>query len=87
MQTKISETKGNLPKIKMSAGAIKATVWTNHSNKEGEDLEYSTITLERIYKDKEGNWQSTNIFRLNDLPKANALLNRLYESMTVVTQD
>ncbi|PLW80914.1 hypothetical protein C0585_00385 [Candidatus Woesearchaeota archaeon] len=83
MQKKI-EQNPNQPELKLSAGPIKATVWKNHSKKEdGQDSEYSTITLERVYKDKEGNWQSTNIFRVSDLPKAQALLNRLYETIIV----
>ena len=69
-----------LPAMKFSAGPIKATVWNNTAKKEdGEETEYSTVTLERVYKDKSGEWKSTNIFRLNDIPKANALLNKVFE--------
>ena len=83
VQKKIEE-KTNMPAIKMSAGPIKATVWNNHStNKDGEQTEYSTITLERVYKDKEDSWQSTNILRVSDLPKAKALLERIYEKIVV----
>ena len=83
MQKKIDE-RVNLPAMKLSAGPIKATVWNNHSrNKEGEQTEYSTITLERVYKDKEDAWQSTNILRVSDLPKAKALLEKIYEKITL----
>ncbi|MBR9676115.1 hypothetical protein GOV05_03845 [Candidatus Woesearchaeota archaeon] len=83
MQEKISE-KTNQPQMKFSAGNIKATVWTNHAkNKSGEETEFSTITLERVYKDKEDQWQSTNVFRIGDLPKAAALINKAYENIVV----
>jgi hypothetical protein len=83
VQKKIDE-KTNLPEMKMSAGPIKATVWKNHSTREnGEESEYSTITLERVYKDKLGEWHSTNILRLSDLPKAAALLQKVFENKTI----
>ena len=70
----------NLPEKKFRAGAISATVWQNNgqSNKTGQPVTYRTISLERGYKDKNGEWKSTNSFRINDLPRAALLLNEAY---------
>ncbi|MBW2992419.1 hypothetical protein KY345_04345 [Candidatus Woesearchaeota archaeon] len=69
----------NLPEMKFRAGAISATVWQNKGqNKEGQPTEYRTISLERGYKDKNGEWKSTNSFRINDLPRASLVLNEAY---------
>jgi len=82
------EPSGNLPEKKFRAGAITATIWLNKGhNSKGEETEYKTISLERNYTDKEGRWQSTNSFRINDLPKANVLLNKAYEYLVLVEQD
>jgi hypothetical protein len=79
---------GNLPEKKIRAGAITATIWLNKGyNSNGEETEYRTISLERNYTDKEGRWQSTNSFRVNDLPKANVVLNKAYEYLVLAEQD
>jgi hypothetical protein len=73
-------TEKNKPEKKFRAGAISATVWQNNgqSNKTGQPVVYRTISLERGYKDKNGEWKSTNSFRINDLPRAALLLNEAY---------
>jgi hypothetical protein len=70
----------NMPERKIRAGAICATIWQNSSSKEdGKETSYNTISLERVYKDKEGKWQSTNSFRINDLPKLSLIAQKAYE--------
>jgi len=70
----------NKPEKKFRAGAVTATIWANEGKgKNGEKTIYKTISIERIYKDKEDKWQSTNSLRLNDLPKANLVINKAYE--------
>ena len=82
------EPSSNLPEKKFRAGAITATIWLNKGhNSNGEETEYRTISLERNYTDKEGRWQSTNSFRVNDLPKANLVLNKSYEYLVLAEQD
>ncbi|MBT4445820.1 hypothetical protein HOA92_04005 [archaeon] len=84
----VSESeKGNYPKKKYRAGGVTATVWTNSYVKDGKTGEYDTISLERVYQDKEGNWQSTNTLRLNDLPKVNVLMQKVYEDLVLKEQE
>ena len=79
-----SSSQGNMPEKKFRAGAVSATVWKNKTeNKEGSEVEYKTISLERNYTDKEGKWQSTNSFRINDLPKAKVVLDKAYEYLVL----
>ena len=83
-----TEQTGNVPEKKFRAGAISATIWLNKGQRaNGELSEYRTISLERVYKDKTGNWQSTNSFRINDLPKAAVALQRAYEHLVLNEQD
>ena len=75
------------PEKKFSVGAISATVWKNSTlNKDKEPVEYATISFDRRYKDKEGNWQSTNHLRTSDLPKAILVLNKAYEFLVLRDQ-
>jgi len=83
-----TQTNGNMPEKKFRAGAISATVWRNKGqSKTGEEVEYKTISIDRNYKDKEGNWQNTNSLRLNDLPRAAMVLQKAYEFLVFKEQD
>lgn len=79
---------GNLPEKKFSTGAISATIWKNSGkSKTGQDVDYRTITLQRRYKDKSDQWQSTNSLRVNDLPKASLVLNKAFEYLVLREND
>ena len=71
--------KDSLPEKKFRAGAVSATVWQNSVEKDGQLSSYSSVSLDRVYKDKEGNWQNTNSFRANDLPKLALVAQKAYE--------
>ena len=82
-----TETVGNLPEKKFSTGALVATVWQNQGkSKEGEEVSYRTVSFQRRYMDKKGDWQSTNTLRLNDLPKASLVLQKAYEYLVMKEQ-
>jgi hypothetical protein len=86
---KTTESSGNTPEKKFSTGVISATVWKNNgtSKKDGSQVEFKTITLQRRYADKDGTWKSTNSLRINDLPKASLVLNKAYEYLVMKEQD
>jgi len=75
----------NLPEKKFRAGAVTAVVWNNSSksNVSGEPIEYKSVSLERRYKDRDGEWHSTNSLRLNDLPKAITALCTAYKYLVM----
>lgn len=78
----------NSPEKKFSTGAISATVWKNSGvSKKGETFEFNSVTLQRRYKDKEGEWQSTNNLRLNDLPRASLVLRKAFEYLSLRDND
>ena len=64
-----------MPEKKIRAGAISATIW-NNANEKGT---YSTVQLEKSYKDKDNNWKTTRSFAAGDLPKALLVLEKAYE--------
>jgi hypothetical protein len=79
-----TKTSANVPEKRFSTGAISATIWKNSGkSKAGQDVEYRTITLQRRYKDRNDQWQSTNSLRVNDLPKAALVLNKAYEHLVL----
>ena len=68
------------PAKKFRAGAVTATIWKNHTE---DEKEYSTVSFERCYKDKNGEWKTSNSLRVNDLPKAAMVLNKAYEFLAM----
>lgn len=79
-----TNSSGNTPEKKFSTGAINATIWKNTgTSKNGQEVEFNTISLQRRYKDKNDQWQSTNSLRVNDLPKAALVLNKAYEYLVL----
>ena len=75
------------PEKKFSAGAIHVSVWKNEgTSKDGQKKEFRSISLQRRYTDKEGNWKSTNSFRINDLPRAALALTKAYEYIVLKEQ-
>ena len=81
------ENTGNQPEKKFRAGAISATVWLNHGQrKTGEETNYRTVSLQRGYKDRNDQWQSTTSMRANDLPRAALVLSKAYDYV-VTAQD
>ncbi|HLD33544.1 MAG TPA: hypothetical protein VJB66_02375 [Candidatus Nanoarchaeia archaeon] len=80
----IPKTATNQPEKKFRAGAVSVTVWKNTGQKDnGEQIEYQTISMERSYKDKSGEWKYTNSLRVNDLPKAGIALQKAYEYLVM----
>ena len=74
----------NVPEKKFSTGVITATVWSNQGkSRNGEQIAYRTVSLQRRYKDKNGVWQSANSLRINDLPKASLVLQKAYEYLVL----
>ncbi len=74
----------NTPEKKYSAGAMQASIWVNEAkNKEGQEIEFRTVTVQRSYKDKSDEWQHTNTLRVADIPKAMLVLGKAYEYLAL----
>ena len=84
----VEENTGNQPEKKFSTGAISATVWRNNgtSKKTGEKVEFRTVSLQRRYTDKNGEWKTSNSMRVTDVPKATLVLQKAYEYLVLKGQ-
>lgn len=84
-QNQLNQTnEKNQPVKKFRAGAICATVWSNTGvSKDGKSVEFKSITFDRVYKDKAGEWKKTSTLKTQDLPKATAVLSKAYEYLVL----
>ncbi|MBS3157886.1 hypothetical protein J4206_01215 [Candidatus Woesearchaeota archaeon] len=69
---------------RVRSGTINAVIWENtDTNEFGDQNHYNTISFERRYVKDDGNWDSTNCLRIQDLPKAAQVLKRVYENIAL----
>ena len=68
-------TEGNKPVENYRSGAIKVAVWENS----GENGKYYTFSMQRGYKDKDGNWKDTTALRTSDVYDVVRCLERAYD--------
>jgi len=67
------------PIQKFKAGGVNAAIWSNEADINGEKIDIKSITLQRAYKDKAGEWKNTSSLKATDLPKAMVVLGKAYE--------
>jgi len=74
----------NPPVGKLTAGGVRLAVWANDGPKGGT---YYTVSLERTFRRKDGDWDSSTSLRINDIPKAIAILQKAYDRLVVSVDD
>lgn len=75
---------GKKPEKEFSSGAIRATIWNNEAtSKEGKPINFRTVSFERSYKDRNGDWKTTSALRVNDVPRATLVLQKAYEYLAI----
>ena len=72
----------NKPETVFKVGAVRASVFRNTITHNGREVTLPKVILEVRYKDKTGQWQGTNSFSLNELPKAILALQKAFEHLT-----
>jgi len=63
------------PETKFKAGGVVATVWIN----ETDNGKYFSVSVERSYKNSEGEWMRTNSYKANDLAKLRTVVQKAEE--------
>ena len=64
----------NKPIKKYRSGGVVLSVWENETL----DRTYFNMTFQRVYKDTDDNWRTTNNFKPNDLPIIAGLCNQAF---------
>ena len=70
------------PEITFRHGLCSASIYENEYTRGEEKFTVRTVSFQRSYLDKDGNWQTTNSLKVNDIPKAVLVLNKAYEFLT-----
>ena len=76
------------PVAKFKAGQISAALWENEiTAKNGHKATMLKATVERRYRDKDGNWKSSGSFSRNEIPLAIYCLQKAFEKIIEVQID
>ena len=72
----------NQPEKHIRFGGVRVSIWKDvRKNANGKSFESRSVTLDRAYKDAQGQWQNTGNLRENDIPKAVLALSKAYEKI------
>jgi len=79
---------GQRPVAKFTAGQVSAAIWENEvTTKAGKQVTMLKATVERRYKDRDGQWKSSNSFARNEIPLAIYCLHKSFEHIIESQKD
>ena len=71
----------NKPLARYRAGRITAALWASKVNFSRDHRPLLKVTVERRYRDAQGNWRSTSSFTRNEVPLVMHLLHHAFSEM------
>ena len=74
------------PEITFRHGPCSASVFENEYERNGEKFTVRRVAFQRRYRDKDGQWNTTNSLKINDIPKAILVLEKAFEFLTSTPQ-
>ncbi|MDD5134574.1 MAG: hypothetical protein PHP01_04085 [Phycisphaerae bacterium] len=66
---------------KIQAGQVSAALWENQVEIKGKTVTLLKTTIQRRYRDRDGNWQSSNSFGRNEIPLAIYCLQKVFDKI------
>jgi hypothetical protein len=69
----------NTPMHRIPVGGVTAVIWKNIIQVKGKQVPTLNVSLERSYKDGQGNWKSTGSLKPHDIAKAISALQKAFD--------
>jgi len=76
-----------LPVAKFKAGQVSSAVWKNQIQVKGATVEILKATVQRRYKGRDGNWQSSGSFSRNEIPLAIYCLEKAFDAIITIQKE
>ena len=70
-----------LPVARFKAGEVSSALWENQVQVKGATVTILKATVQRRYKDRNGEWQSSQSFGRNEIPLAMHCLQKAFEKI------
>ena len=75
------------PIAKFRAGQVSAALWENEIQTGGRTATILKATIQRRYRDTDGNWKSSTSFSRNEIPLAIHCLQKAFEKIVDLQND
>ena len=72
----------NKPVKTFRSGGLSVTVWENPVEVKGIKSVMKSFQIQKRYK-KDGDWETSKSYNVNDLPRIQVLINKAYEYATI----
>ena len=69
------------PLKKFRAGSVSCALWESEATVNGKTVTMLKASVERRYKDKNGNWKSSSSFGRNEIALATFCLKKVFEAI------
>jgi len=79
---KAEPEKTSRPEKVFRNGTVSASIFINEVSSVNGSFKIPKVIVQKRYKDKDGEWQSTSSFDLNELPKLALAANKAYDHLT-----
>jgi len=66
------------PTSRFTVGNVDVVIWENEGEKAGKKWKLKTVTVQKIYSDKQGKMKYTDSLGVNEIPKARLALLQAY---------
>ncbi len=76
-----------IPIAKFKAGQVSAALWENQIEAGGRPATILKATIQRRYKDTDGQWKSSTSFSRNEIPLAIHCLQKAFEKIVELQND
>ena len=73
----------NNPVMEFAVGTVRAAIWENERQKDGQQFTTHTVQIERRYSDTDGNWSSTNRFSRAELAAVQLVAAEAYKYLSL----
>ena len=74
------------PEKEFRCGQVRASVWLNERNVQGEVVNIYSVRIEKAYKDGD-DWKSTTSFAVDDLPMVALVASEAYKHIRLRTKE
>ena len=76
-----NQTSGQQPVKSIRFGRIEAAIFKHEMDRDGNAVARFNVKIHKRYQDKNGNWQSSNSFFLNELPDVSCAADEAYKHL------
>jgi hypothetical protein len=76
-----------IPIAKFRAGQVSAALWENEIQTAGRTVTVLKATIQRRYRDTDGQWKSSTSFSRNEIPLAIHCLQKAFEKIVELQND